>query len=163
LHALLHTAERETARECRAATRAPPPAAHAARSSHPVRGRSRARTSARCADRRPPRCAGRSLPALMPYAPVPCAPAPRGRRRRRSSLDRAERVYYEPHVRLELAGLFDEIGAVAAVADRRALMIVFSALLVKFSRQRADTSDDLVQKRIRKGLVSEFFVRKGRE
>jgi len=87
----------------------------------------------------------------------------RSRARPRFALPRSERAYYEPHVLLELAGLFDEVGEVAAEADRRALMIVFSALLVKFSRQRADTSDELVLKRIRKGLVSEFFVRKGEE
>ena len=87
----------------------------------------------------------------------------RSRARPRFSLSRAERAYYEPHVLLELAGLFDEIAAVAVEADRRALMIVFSALVLKFSRQRADTSDDLVPKRIRKGLVSEFFLRKGLE
>jgi hypothetical protein len=87
----------------------------------------------------------------------------RGRIRPRFSLDRSERVYYEPHALLELAGLFDEIRAVAAEADRRALMIVFSALLVKFSRQRADTSDELIEKRIRRGQISDFFVRKGQE
>lgn len=87
----------------------------------------------------------------------------RSRTRPLVSIDRAERAYYEPHVLLELAGLFDEICAVKVETDRRALMIVFSALLVKFSRQRSDTSDELVQKRIRKGLVSEFFVRKGQE
>ena len=85
------------------------------------------------------------------------------RTRPRFALARAERAYYEPHVLLELAGLFDEIAGVQHEPDRRALMVVFSALLVKFSRQRADTSDELVQKRIRKGLVSEFFVRKGQE
>jgi DNA modification methylase len=78
-------------------------------------------------------------------------------------ISRSEQAYYEPHVLLELSGLFEEIGQVAVDADRRALGVVFSSLLVKFSRQRSDTSSELVAKRIRKGLVTEFFVRKGRE
>jgi hypothetical protein len=85
------------------------------------------------------------------------------RARPRFSLARAERAFYDPHVLLELSGLFDEIASVQHEPDRRALTLVFSSLLVKFSRRRADTSDELVQKRIRKGLVSEFFVRKGQE
>jgi hypothetical protein len=36
-------------------------------------------------------------------------------------------------------------------------------LLVKFSTQRGDTSEEPTEKRIRKGLVSEFFLRKGTE
>jgi hypothetical protein len=40
---------------------------------------------------------------------------------------------------------------------------VFSSLLVKFSLQRGDTSEEPTVKRIRKGLVSEFFLRKGQE
>jgi hypothetical protein len=78
-------------------------------------------------------------------------------------ISREEQAFYEPHVMLELAGLFEEILSVQAEAERRALQIVFSALLVKFSRQRADTSEHLVTKRIRKGLVSEFFGRKAFE
>jgi hypothetical protein len=63
----------------------------------------------------------------------------------------------------ELAGLWTEIGRTAPPEDREALTLVFSALLVKFSRQRADTSEVAVDKRLRKGLVSEFFLRKARE
>jgi DNA modification methylase len=78
-------------------------------------------------------------------------------------ISRSEREYYEPHVMLELSGLWAEIQRVGNVADRRALEMVFSALLVKFSRLRADTSEDRTPKRIRKGLVTEFFARKGQE
>jgi len=60
-------------------------------------------------------------------------------------------------------GAREEIDRVPDEADRRALLIVFSSLLIKFSRKRADTSGDTVDKRIRKGLVTEFFVRKGQE
>jgi DNA modification methylase len=78
-------------------------------------------------------------------------------------ISRSEREFYEPHVMLELSGLWAEIQRVAEPADRRALEMVFSSLLVKFSRLRADTSEDRAPKRIRKGLPSEFFARKGQE
>ncbi|HEX4352331.1 MAG TPA: DNA methyltransferase [Polyangiales bacterium] len=81
----------------------------------------------------------------------------------RVPISREEQAMYEPHVMLELSGLFEEIERVTNDADRRALAVVFSALLVKFSRKKSDTSTELVTKRIRKGLVTEFFVRKGRE
>lgn len=81
----------------------------------------------------------------------------------RAPLPRAEVVRYAPHVLLELAGLHAEIVAVEEEALRQTLEVVFSALVVKFSRQRADTSEHLVDKRIRKGLVTEFFVRKADE
>jgi hypothetical protein len=70
---------------------------------------------------------------------------------------------YDPHVLFELSGLLEEIERVVNQSDRRALMVVFSALLVKFSRRRGDTSSEHIAKRIRKGLATEFFVRKGEE
>ena len=51
--------------------------------------------------------------------------------------------------------------ASSSSADRRALEIVLSSLLVKFSRQRADTSEEQAQKRLRKGLATEFFAAQG--
>jgi hypothetical protein len=87
----------------------------------------------------------------------------RGRIKVKAPLSPRERAFYEPHVLLELAGLREEIANVAPLADRRALEVVLSALVVKFSRQRADTSEAHADKRIRKGLVSEFFERKARE
>jgi hypothetical protein len=81
----------------------------------------------------------------------------------RAPLSARERSFYEPHVLIELAGLREEIARVQSEADRRALEVVFSSLLVKFSRQRADTSEEHAGKRIRKGLASEFFARKGHE
>jgi 16S rRNA G966 N2-methylase RsmD len=81
----------------------------------------------------------------------------------RAPLSARERAFYDPHVLIELAGLREEIAHVQPEPDRRALDVVFSSLLVKFSRQRADTSDEQAPKRIRKGLASEFFARKGRE
>ncbi len=78
-------------------------------------------------------------------------------------VSQAERRWYGPHVLLELSGLFDEIHKVGNPMLERVLEIVFSSILVKFSKQRADTSQDMVEKRIRKGLVSEFFLRKGHQ
>jgi hypothetical protein len=40
---------------------------------------------------------------------------------------------------------------------------VFSSLVVKFSKKKADTSDEIVEKRLRKGLASEMFIRKADE
>jgi hypothetical protein len=63
-------------------------------------------------------------------------------------------------VLLELAGLHAEIGALPVGLPRRALEVLFSAIVVKFSRQRADTSERAVQKRIGKKVVTGFFARK---
>lgn len=81
----------------------------------------------------------------------------------RADLPKEEREWYEVHVLKELAGLLAEIQRVADEEDRRALQMVFSSLVVKFSRQKADTSSQRIDKRIRKGLPTEFFVRKSEE
>lgn len=78
-------------------------------------------------------------------------------------ISRDERTFYDPHVMLELSGLWAEIQQLRAEEDKRALELVFSTLLVKFSRQRADTTEERTPKRIRKGLPTEFFARKGHE
>jgi 16S rRNA G966 N2-methylase RsmD len=87
----------------------------------------------------------------------------RARTKVRAPLPPHERAFYEPHVLLELAGLFEEIQRADKPRDRLALEMIFSSLLVKFSKQASDTSERMVDKRLRKGLVSEFFARKGRE
>jgi SAM-dependent methyltransferase len=81
----------------------------------------------------------------------------------RSTLPAAERSWYEVHVLKELAGLLEEIRTVADERDRLAMEMVFSAIVVKFSRQRAETAEREAAKRVRKGLVTEFFVRKAEE
>jgi 16S rRNA G966 N2-methylase RsmD len=81
----------------------------------------------------------------------------------RAPLDARERAFYDPHVVIELAGLLEEIRARPERRTRRMLEIVFSSLLVKLSKQRGDTSEELTEKRIRKGLSTELFVRKGKE
>lgn len=87
----------------------------------------------------------------------------RGRVDVRAKLSAAERSWYQVHVLKELAGLLEEIRAVRDERDRLALEMVFSAIVVKFSRQRSETAQHEVDKRIRKGLVTEFFHRKGEE
>lgn len=81
----------------------------------------------------------------------------------RAKLSAEERAWYDVHVLKELAGLLEEIGKVEHEGDRRALEMVFSAIVVKFSRQRAETAARTAGKHIRKGLPTEFFLRKGEE
>jgi SAM-dependent methyltransferase len=82
----------------------------------------------------------------------------------RAELPPGEIGWYEPHVLKEMAGLWGLIQALEQPpALREALRFVFSSLVVKFSRQRSDTSVEQVARRVRKGLVSEFFERKAFE
>lgn len=82
----------------------------------------------------------------------------------RAPLSREEARFYDGHVLKELAGLREEIDACTEEGELRELMtMIFSAIVVKFSRQAAETSDELVPRRLRKGLVTEFFERKGLE
>lgn len=87
----------------------------------------------------------------------------RARVEARAPLGADERAYYVPHTLKELAGLREEILAVPDRTNREPLMLVFSAIVVKFSKQRADTATGKVERRIRKGLPTEFFLRKGEE
>jgi DNA modification methylase len=81
----------------------------------------------------------------------------------RAKLPKSEIAWYETHVLKEMAGLKAEIDAVEDHQLREACTLVFSSLIVKFSRQRSDTAEEQVAKRLRKGLVSEFFERKAYE
>jgi SAM-dependent methyltransferase len=81
----------------------------------------------------------------------------------RADLPGPEIGWYEPHVLKEMAGLYSRIQALEQPVLREVLTLVFSSLVVKFSRQRSDTSTEVVARRVRKGLVSEFFERKAGE
>ena len=81
----------------------------------------------------------------------------------RANLSASERQWYEPHVLKELAGLLEEIRNQSEGGQRQAFEMIFSAILLKFSKQKSDTVEEIQEKRIRKGLVTEFFVRKGEE
>lgn len=87
----------------------------------------------------------------------------RGRVDSRAPLPKWELQWYQVHILKELAGLWAEIRTLPLGEDRRALEMVFSAIVVKFSRQRAETTDRKLDRRLRKGLVTEFFVRKADE
>ncbi len=78
-------------------------------------------------------------------------------------LPREEVEWYDPHVLKELGGLMVEIRRVKGEQDRLALEMIFSSIVVKVSRQRADTQEKKADKKIRKGLATEFFARKGKE
>jgi len=81
----------------------------------------------------------------------------------RAPLSPKERALYSPHVLLELAGLWKEIGSVDHRLDRRAFEVVLSSLVVKFSNQESDTSSGQTERRLRKGLVTEAFHDKAAE
>jgi SAM-dependent methyltransferase len=81
----------------------------------------------------------------------------------RAPLPPREVQYWASHVLRELGGLHAEIQAVQPPEDRRALEVVLSAIVVKFSRQRADTSAHEVERRVGKGIPSRFFASKAAE
>ncbi len=85
------------------------------------------------------------------------------RERVRAPLHRSEIRWYQSHVLLELAGLHAEIGALPDDFERRALEMVFSSMVLKFSRQRGETTEQEVEKRIGKKVVTGFFARKAEE
>lgn len=78
-------------------------------------------------------------------------------------LSKEDVKWYEGHTLKELAGLHQEIAALEHEDDRRLLEMLFSAIVVKFSIQRAETTERVAERRIRKGLPTEFFVRRGME
>lgn len=85
------------------------------------------------------------------------------RRPARAPLHATEVRRYEPHVLRELAGLWEEIRALPAGPDQRILEVLLSAIVVKFSKQRADTAQSEVKKQIGRHVPTGFFERRGRE
>jgi 16S rRNA G966 N2-methylase RsmD len=81
----------------------------------------------------------------------------------RANLPPGEARWYQPHILKEMAGLFEELQHVEPAGLRTRLQLVFSALVVKFSRQKSDTDEREVERTLRKGLVTEFFLRKSWE
>lgn len=86
-----------------------------------------------------------------------------GRVNVRADLHPDEFRRYDVHVVKELAGLLEEIRKVGTEADRTALEMVFSSIIIKVSRQRSDTDEREATRTIRKGLPTEFFERKAFE
>jgi hypothetical protein len=72
-------------------------------------------------------------------------------------------AWFDGHILKELAGLREEIMACTESSDRDAMRVVFSSILVKTSKKRADSSQAEITKSLRKGLATEFNLRKGLE
>jgi hypothetical protein len=81
----------------------------------------------------------------------------------RAKLPPGEAQHWSGHTLKELAGLMEEIQKIEDAQDRRALEMVFSSIVVKVSQQRSDTAERETEKRIRKGLPTEIFLRRAEE
>lgn len=73
--------------------------------------------------------------------------------------------HYEPHIYLELCGLREEIAAVCAEDPPlgEALLLIFSSMIIKFSRQRAESSERQVARALGRGQPSRFLLDRARE
>lgn len=70
---------------------------------------------------------------------------------------------FDPHVLLELDGLRAGIESFETQTIRAGLMLVFSSIANKVSRQQSDTSTKPSQRRWASGFVIQFFLRKTEE
>jgi DNA modification methylase len=70
---------------------------------------------------------------------------------------------FEPHVLLELDSLRAAIKTVEDPRAREDLSLVLSALLVKLSRKRGDTSDLIDKRRTAAGYTAKLFVKKAED
>jgi hypothetical protein len=91
----------------------------------------------------------------------------RARAESRAPVSKTIASRFEGHVLRELGGLYAEIEAVDDEADRKALEVVLSAIVVKVSKQTADTAprdrDDEAVRKIGRFIPTEIFAKKGRE
>ncbi len=71
-----------------------------------------------------------------------------------------DRAAFAPHVLLELDGLRDGILRTEQPEFKRALLLVLSAVLTKFSQRSGDSSERTGDKRIAPGFPSRFLLRK---
>jgi hypothetical protein len=106
------------------------------------------------------------LEALVEHARA-CAELATERRKARAGAtrrlpDEDVRVF-DPHVLLELDSLRTGIAKVSDAAARADLELVLSALLVKLSKKRGDTSDEIGARRIAAGYPAKLFVKKTEE
>ncbi len=85
----------------------------------------------------------------------------RARARAKIPISKIDASWYPPHVLFELSGLLEEIRA-APETWQQPMEVLFSALTTKFSFRKSETSSAREQKRIRKGLCTEFFLRRSR-
>jgi hypothetical protein len=69
--------------------------------------------------------------------------------------------WFAGHVLKELGGLWEEIRTVPREDDRRAFELLLSSVVMKFSYRRSESDDRGVERKLRKGLVTEHFHRRG--
>lgn len=81
----------------------------------------------------------------------------------RADLPRHEIQWYAPHNLRELASLWEEIHQEDYQQEVDALEMLFSSIVTKVSFQVSATSEKNEPNKIRKGLPTEFFERKGQE
>jgi SAM-dependent methyltransferase len=81
----------------------------------------------------------------------------------RAPLPRELTIRWDGHVLRELAGLWEEVNAFEESDIKRALEVLLSSIVVKFSKQRADTSSEEKEKRIGRYVPTRFFKKKGEE
>lgn len=70
---------------------------------------------------------------------------------------------FDPHVLLELDSLRAHVLSLRGGPVRQDLWLVLSAILVKVSKKRGDTSAELLPRRLAAGYTSKLFVRKTEE
>jgi len=69
--------------------------------------------------------------------------------------------WYAGHVLKELGGLWEEIRTVPRTEDRRAFELLLSSVVMKFSYRRSESDTTGIARKLRKGLVTEHFYRRG--
>jgi 16S rRNA G966 N2-methylase RsmD len=103
------------------------------------------------------------LSALVEHARACAAIADERRKGRAGATRRFPREdvdLFEPHVLLELDSLRLSLARVNDPAARADLSLVLSALLVKLSKKRGDTSDEVAPRRTAAGYTAKLFVKK---
>ncbi len=105
----------------------------------------------------------RELDALLDAARL-CAETADKRRIARAGATRRfppeDVAAFEPHVLLELDSLRDGIARNPDSVVRSDLWLVLSALLVKLSKKRGDTSEEMAPRRTAAGYTAKLFVKK---
>lgn len=96
---------------------------------------------------------------------VGTASAERVKARQRPTQTWDKPQFYPPHVYLELCGLRAEVEAIVRRDPPlgEALLLVFSSIVVKASRQRSETNPTPVERHIGRGQATRWFVAKAEE
>jgi DNA modification methylase len=108
----------------------------------------------------------RQLEALVEYARTCAAHADERRKAKAGATQRfppEDTVLFEPHVLLELDSLREAVARISDSPTRDDLWLVLSALLVKLSKKRGDTSHAIDTRRTAAGYTAKLFVKKTEE